>query len=247
MWDPFVTWVWHPGCINVKFLSLESTCSRAARAPFSPSCFLDHKLTRLSLMTLKTTRSGESGRASLILGVKSLVETSLKDTCVGCPVTVTLPLTIQPCDLLESCHHGSIGCLLRCSLQVSTQPFTSQSFTRFCGAHENPVENWDGFPPAIPIVGTQSLCLLKENQTDASLCQQREMAVNILFCSIWAWPCRPPFSFSVGFLEHSFEIYVCLMKSAFYSHHLVSDSFGKFWLMCLYWCKTQSLHQNVIF
>lgn len=177
---------WHPGCINVKFLFLESTCSWTAYAPFSTSCFLDCKLTWVLLMRPSKPRGAETLSHSSPRwnrSVKPVVESSLK----GCmfvgwwqspclwpfnPVVFQVLATVAMLALL-------CGCSLRS--QISHLPLKQCS----CAAQEDPIENWDGFLPTLRSGGAQSLYLQKQNQVGASLCWQREMVFSVLLHSTW--------------------------------------------------------------
>lgn len=161
MWDPFVTSLWHPGCINVKFLFLESTCSQAAYAFFSTFCFLECRLTRILPIILKTTRSKKSNWATLILdGItvwSLLVETSLMDRYLlagdSHPAFDHSPWWSSR--FLPWWQHWLSGAAATDRSQSSLVLCKQCS----CDAHENPVKNWDGFLPTIPTMGTQSLQL----------------------------------------------------------------------------------------
>lgn len=84
---------WHPGCINVKFLFLESTCSQMACVlPFT-SRWLGYKLTIVLLIPLEV-RSRNLSQSFLRwnYSTKAVVDTCLKmRVCQS--VTVTLPET----------------------------------------------------------------------------------------------------------------------------------------------------------
>lgn len=101
---------WHPGCINVKFLFLESTCSQMACVPFFTSCSLDCKLT--IALKLKSGKS-ELLLPELELTVKSIADTSFV-TCVCWLVGHGHPafdLTVHSYHLPDASQDGDIGCL----------------------------------------------------------------------------------------------------------------------------------------
>lgn len=115
MWDPLVTSVRHPGYTNVKFLFLKSACSWKAPTSFPTSCSLDCRFTRGSMM--RPSKPGEAKNLSESSPrqnprVRAPVESSLTSKYICRLLTVTQLLTIQPCDLPDSCHDGELDCSL---------------------------------------------------------------------------------------------------------------------------------------
>lgn len=153
MWDPLVTSVRHPGYTNVKFLFLKSTCPWKAHASFPTSCLLDCRFTLIAdPQNLEKQKIWVSPVLGRILGWGLWLYLPCQ-VHVCRLVTVTQLLTVQPCDLPDSCRDGDLGCSLWLQLAGLSRHLPLRQCS--CGAPEDPIENWDGFLPAIPLGRTQ--------------------------------------------------------------------------------------------